>query len=172
MGFDEINNILPRSSLTDVIDTGPTDFSDQNRNTRLVLYGNPWDQPRENWPLQYVTVERPHRIINMLAPGSDPLPFGVDQELQLEVWNNLLQKSTVGAGWKINWKIEHSNIEGNSIITDSSITDDNGRAMSRFATGSEKDEVHIVAFYDTNGDGQYNEGIEPGIRSNPIHIGL
>jgi hypothetical protein len=174
MGFDEINNILPRPFLTDVIDTGPTVFSDPFRNTRVIMYGNPWEQPREDWPWQYVTVERPHRLTNMLAPGSGPLPFGVTNiDLWVRVWNNLLEKSTVYTGWEIKWKIEKSNINGNSTMTpDPSITDDNGLATSRFSTGTVWDEVRIVAFYDTNGDGLYAEGAEPGIRSNVIYIGL
>jgi len=173
-GYDEVNDIRPRPLLTDVIDTGTTDFGNSDRNTRLLLYGNPWEQPRENWPRQYVTVERPHRITDMWVPTSGPHPLNLESiDVTVRVCNNLLQRGTVFEGWEIKWKIEHTNPAGNSSMApDITITDENGLTTSWFNTGSVWDEVRIVAFYDTNGDGLYNEGTEPGIRSNPIHIGL
>ena len=177
-GYDEVNNILPRPFMSDVIDTGLTadglpDFSDPYRNMRVIAYGNPWEQPREDWPAQYVTVERPHRLTDLYTPNGQTLGFGINRILNVTAWNNLLEKSTMGPGWHIRWDIQHLTQDGNSTITPNpSITNDVGIATAVLDTGNKPDIIVITAYYDTDGDGLYDAGYEPSIWSTDIYIGL
>lgn len=182
-GYDELHNVLPRPPMTDVVDTsdimGVFDPTDPNRNARVVLYGNPWEPSREDWPIptQQVTVERPHRLQNFSLSSNNQLPIKINLVTSVEAMNNLHLKGPVLAGFNIRFGLIWSNGAHDSTIDSPAVTDNLGYATTLLHTGSVPDVLTVYAWYDTNLDGLYTgdftpTGYEPFIQATNIYIGM
>ncbi|MHB9108676.1 MAG: fibronectin type III domain-containing protein [Armatimonadota bacterium] len=178
-GYDELHGIPTiYSDVIDIPDVNTadeydSDLTNPNRNMRVVAYGNPWEQGREDWTRQRVTVERPHRLTD-LGPNMDGwmLPLKTTNwDLSVLVWNNLVQKGPVEAGWQIRWKIFRSNPEGDTTLVDPTYTNPWGYATTRITAGTKWDIIQVVAWYDIDGDGLVGFS-EPYITTGDIYVGL
>jgi len=169
------------NTSADIIDTNPVprDATNPNRNLRIRLYGNSWEEPREEWLDQYLIVERPHTLTGMTEcdPGYGPQDFNHDFNITIFATDNrVLGAQPVFDGFPIKFGLTKQ-YAGDATITPVVYTTTvpgtdggPGGARATFNTGTKPDVLTIYAYYDKNNNGQWDAG-EVKVTSNDIRVG-